>query len=697
MPVQHVAPEHEEPTVPHVPPVVHTPAWQSDPEQQSALATHVSPAARHAHVPLVPVHVILPQHCASPAQVCPDSKQHAYPAIRGRHDVEAVQHSVAIVQAFPVGTHDVPTQAPERHDCPAAQAFPHAPQFLVSLERTTHAPPQKVRPAAHPQLPPEQNRGDGHGEPHTPQFDGSTARFTHVPPQKVSPAGQVHVAAEHTRGAAQGVPHAPQLAGSVERSTHDAPQSVRPVPAHGRPHVPPLHTRPAPQTVPHAPQWAALVSKPVSHPFAVMPSQSPKPAVHAVAHAPVTHVAVVFGVPSPGHMRPHAPQLRGSLCNCASQPFTALPSQFAKPALQAARSHAPAAQRPTPFAGAHARPHAPQFAVLLVGSVSQPFEGSPSQFANPVVHAPITHDPVEHAAPAWAKAHAFPHIPQLARLLRVSASQPFAGLPSQSPAPAVHASAQRPATHDAVALVPPGHTVPHPPQFMGSVAVETQRVPQTVVCPGGQAQCPAWQVEPPPQVIPHAPQFARSENTSTHVPLQVWLPSSTTPLQSSSMRLHGVSVAAVAVQSHTVPRPGRPTQCQFEEVGQSVAPAQVREQRPLERQMPEAHSTSLTHRAPNAPGMPVSTAASTVESIPGASSRASAGASEPPSVWAGPPHDARATKSAARPQRANKGVRSMEPPGAGSGSSESYQERRTGGVTEGGAVPSFRAARRREG
>lgn len=133
-----------------------------------------------------------------------------------------------------------------------------------------------------------------------------------------------------------------------------------------------------------------------------------------------------------------------------------------------------------PCDGAHARPHAPQLVTLVAVSASHPFEGSPSQFVKPAVHAPSTHTPVEHVALAFANAHAWPHAPQLARSDRTIASHPLATSPSQSAVPGMHVSAQAPAVQVAVPPAPAGHTCPHEPQFAGSVWVATQRVPQMV-------------------------------------------------------------------------------------------------------------------------------------------------------------------------------------------------------------------------
>ncbi|MEZ4405530.1 MAG: hypothetical protein R3A52_03400 [Polyangiales bacterium] len=51
------------------------------------------------------------------------------------------------------------------HDVPAPQAAPHAPQFVRSLRRSTHAAPQRVSPVGHPatHAPAEQFKPAAHG------------------------------------------------------------------------------------------------------------------------------------------------------------------------------------------------------------------------------------------------------------------------------------------------------------------------------------------------------------------------------------------------------------------------------------------------------------------------------------------------------------------------------------------------------
>jgi hypothetical protein len=64
---------------------------------------------------------------------------------------------------------------------------------------------------------------------------------------------------------------------------------------------------------------------------------------------------------------------------------------------------------------------------------SQPLEGSPSQSAKPVAQVVTAHALAAQVAVALGSAHARPHAPQLAALVRRSVSQPLPAAPSQSP------------------------------------------------------------------------------------------------------------------------------------------------------------------------------------------------------------------------------------------------------------------------
>jgi hypothetical protein len=75
------------------------------------------------------------------------------------------------------------------------------------------------------------------------------------------------------------------------------------------------------------------------------------------------------------------------------------------------------------------------------------------------------HAPAVHTNPA---PHALPHEPQLSASEVMLASQPSAAEPLQSTKPGMHIAAQTPDRQSAFTFAPPGHRVPHMPQFCGS-------------------------------------------------------------------------------------------------------------------------------------------------------------------------------------------------------------------------------------
>jgi hypothetical protein len=98
---------------------------------------------------------------------------------------------------------------------------------------------------------------------------------------------------------------------------------------------PALQLSPGPQALRHAPQWA-VVSSDCSQPFAAEPSQSPKPAAHVPKpHIPMTQVrpfAFRTRVLQSTVQLPHEVNAEEV---AASQPFVRSPSQSAKPASHA--------------------------------------------------------------------------------------------------------------------------------------------------------------------------------------------------------------------------------------------------------------------------------------------------------------------------------------------------------------------------
>jgi hypothetical protein len=150
-------------------------------------------------------------------------------------------------------------------------------------------------------------------------------------------------------------------------------------------------------------------------------------------HAPPAQARTAFG--TAGHALVHVPQWSTDDPSATSQPLAALPSQSAKPALQAPTLHVPLRQAGLALAGAeHTVPQAPQARTEDARSASQPFAGSPSQSANPVRHAPSPHTPEPQDAEALAGGgQLVAHAPQWSGALPRLVSQPLAGVASQSP------------------------------------------------------------------------------------------------------------------------------------------------------------------------------------------------------------------------------------------------------------------------
>ncbi len=138
-------------------------------------------------------------------------------------------------------------------------------------------------------------------------------------------------------------------------------------------------------------------------------------------------------------------------------------------------AHAPFVQSDP---AAQAFPQRPQCIALDGNTVSHPFSAMPSQSPNPSTHA-RPHVPIAHVGEplGWGE-HEFRQRPQLRASTRVSVSQPFATMPSQSPNPIAHVRPHTPPTQPGVEFGPPGHTVPHVPQFIGSVPTGRHVEPQ---------------------------------------------------------------------------------------------------------------------------------------------------------------------------------------------------------------------------
>ena len=281
---------------------------------------------------------------------------------------------------------------------------------------------------------------------------------------------------------------------------------------------------PATQGARQAPQWSVSVLRSDSQPLVTLPSQSPRPPAQVEVHTPRAHM------PMPQE-RPQAPQLVLLVSVFTSQPFIGFMSQSAKPGSHETIAQAPAAHPFTrTFVRLHAASQRPQCCALVTVLVSQPVVGSASQSPKPVLHASIAQALMRHAAVALRIAQARPQAPQLAVSVRLSTSQPFAAIPSQSAKPGAHSMRQAPITQMPTELVPAGHAVPQAPQFIAAVWRLTS---QPLVALMSQSEYGAVHMRMPHtpiahegaplatrQVVPQAPQAATLLCVSMQAPSQ---------------------------------------------------------------------------------------------------------------------------------------------------------------------------------
>lgn len=157
-----------------------------------------------------------------------------------------------------------------------------------------------------------------------------------------------------------------------------------------------------------------------------MKSQLPNPLSQLPSvHVPVAQVSAPL---ARAHAVLHAPQWVSELSG-VSQPLTGLPSQSPKPELHAMLAQLPDEHDVTAFGRAHAVLHPPQWVLVLV-ACSQPLAWLPSQSAKPELHAVIAQLPVAQETAALGRVQATLHPPQLA-VVRSDVSQPLAIVPSQ--------------------------------------------------------------------------------------------------------------------------------------------------------------------------------------------------------------------------------------------------------------------------
>jgi hypothetical protein len=174
----------------------------------------------------------------------------------------------------------------------------------------------------------------------------------------------------------------------------------------------------------------------------------------------------------------------------ASQPLSASGkngwTQLTKPALQYEVHRPEEHSSVITFVVAHVRPQPPQFRMSPSTFLSQPLsvDGGfgPSQSAQPKLHECVHTPPLQYCAALFVDLHATPQPPQCAGLLG-AISQPLVGTPSQFLYPLLQVSPHWPPMQVAVENCPYGHALLQAPQCAGFEVVSTHWPPQLVVPP----------------------------------------------------------------------------------------------------------------------------------------------------------------------------------------------------------------------
>jgi hypothetical protein len=296
-------------------------------------------------------------------------------------------------------------------------------------------------------------------------------------------------------GSTQGFLHAPHSASVFKRVSQPSEmselQSAKPavqLPIVHAPAAQPALPFATKHALPHPPQFATLVAVSTSHPSAALPLQSASVPPHVeMPHTPPTQFAVPL---TSGQTLVQLPQASTLFDVSTSQPFDASVSQSRKLPVHV-MEHAPSAHVAVPWFVEHGVPHAPQFLVLVLVSVSQPFESMPSQSANPAAQLSTTHRPPAQAAVACASAHGRAHPPQLSGSASVLTSQPSVGLVLQFADGAMQAPIRQAPFWHVESAFGNVHTLPHAPQFDGSLRVFTS---QPVEVSWSQLEKPALQL-----------------------------------------------------------------------------------------------------------------------------------------------------------------------------------------------------------
>jgi len=293
---------------------------------------------------------------------------------------------------------------------------------------------------------------------------------------------------------------------------------------------------PAGQTFPQAPQLILLDNKLTSQPSVLFALQFPNPELHTIEQTPEIQTGAELG--RVGQTNPHEPQLV-VVATLVSQPFAVFPSQFAKPGLQLTIVQLPLTHAVVALGTVHTLPQVPQLFILVLISISQPFEVIKSQFLKFVLQLTIEQTPPTHAAVAFGSAHAFPHVPQFAKLVFRLISHPSVLFPLQFAKPVKQVNEQTPAVHVVVAFARAGQTFPQVPQLFG---LESKLISQPSVAILLQFANPDVQINEHNPAEQVTVELGRTGHTLPQVPqllisVSVGAPLSTNPSQLSSMVL----------------------------------------------------------------------------------------------------------------------------------------------------------------
>ena len=451
------------------------------------------------HIPAQFV-VVPPQlHVPVPSQTPPVGLPHA-PDVRGTalHVVAVPTHMISpLVTQLPVPgeVHGAPTpgtQTPPQFVYPGLQLQPQTPavQVVVALV-----------PAV------------GQTFPHDPQLEASDAVLVHVPAQSVGVApAQTQVPA---------VKHTPP-AGLVHACPPDNGTAPHVVPTPAQTVMPDCWHPPAPEDVHAAPadwQTPPQLSE-VGPAQAQVPVPSHVPPEGSVQPPEVRGVALHTNLVPEQTYEPLARQLLvPEVHGAPSVPATQTPPQETKPLLHD-EPQVPAVQvAVAPIGALQACPHPPQFATLVEVSAQ-----APAQSVGAEPPQTLTQPKESGVVPAGAHTgvaprQPTPQLPQCAGCER-SASQPFAGLPSQSAKPTAHAEVHAPPAQAALECGGVVQAASHEPQFARSDAKSTQRPWQTAPRIPAQSHRPPMQLMPAGQTRPQPPQLRGSVVTSIHIPAQ---------------------------------------------------------------------------------------------------------------------------------------------------------------------------------